>query len=233
MTSERELAEYANKRAMENREQFIFAPVRRLVAGLEKYNGAVTAAATVVIACLTLSLCVDSGRQAETSRDQFTIMRGQLEEMKVQSEITRSQVKAFMTIAPAKTPQRNGFYVTLVAKNTGGSEAINFTGWNDRQFFDPPFPNDFDFTLRRTQNPLSSQWIGRDASYSLPSLFITLDEMKKIAASQGWIVVWGRVDFNDAFKAHHHTNFCYLVTVRPDGLDLSLMTFKDDCNSSD
>jgi hypothetical protein len=230
MTSERELAERDNDRATKNRERFIFRPARRVLARLEKYNGAVTAAATVVISCLTVSMCVDSGRQAETARDQFKIMSGQLEEMKVQSAITRNQVKAYLTFSYGKTSARNGIFVTPTFKNTGGSEAINFKGWDDKRLFSPPFPNDFDFTARRTNDPLFGQSIGRDDARLLPSLFVTFDEMKKIVAGQGWIIVWGRTDFDDLFKTHHHTNFCFSVTVNPDASDLSLMPLKNDCN---
>jgi hypothetical protein len=233
MTSERELAEYDNKRAAENRERFVYGPARRFFGSLEQYNGAVTAVATVVISCLTVSLCVDSGRQAETARDQFKIMSGQLEEMRVQSAITRNQVKAYLTFSYGKTSARNGIFVTPTFKNTGGSEAINFKGWDDRQFFSSPFPNDFDFTARRTNSQLFGQSIGRDDARLLPSLFVTFDEMKKIVASQGWIVVWGRVDFDDLFKTHHHTNFCYAVTVSPDASDLSLMPLKNECNGGE
>jgi hypothetical protein len=80
--SEREIAERDNQHAAENREKFIYRPLRRFIGGFDKHNGLVTAAATAAIAFLTLSLSIDSSRQASTANEQFKIMRDQLDEMK-------------------------------------------------------------------------------------------------------------------------------------------------------
>jgi hypothetical protein len=92
--SEREIAERDNERAKQNRERFIKRPFRRLVLCLDRYNGIVTAFATAAIAGLTISLSIDSSRQAEMARGQFEIMRGQLEEAKNQRLATIAQLRA-------------------------------------------------------------------------------------------------------------------------------------------
>jgi hypothetical protein len=198
--SERELAERANERAIKNRERFIYGPSRRFFARFEDYNGAVTAAATVVIACLTVSLCVDSGRQADTARDQFTIMRGQLEEMKVQSDITRSQIRANFTLSFGKTTRSDGVLVTPTFKNAGDSEAVRFLGWDDSQFFGKPFPADFDFSKFRGTAAFPGSAPGRSVvrgdTMLLPSRFISKDEIKKTLAQDGFAVVWGHIEYN-------------------------------------
>ena len=81
--SEKGIAEHDNERVKANRERYLYRPARRFFGCFERYNGAVTAAATVAIAALTISLSLDSSRQAETAHQQFTIMQGQLDEMKV------------------------------------------------------------------------------------------------------------------------------------------------------
>ena len=61
---------------------------------LESHNGAVTAAATVAIGCLTYSLAQDSRRQAESVEGQLKIMRDQLSEMKSGSEQVERAISA-------------------------------------------------------------------------------------------------------------------------------------------
>jgi hypothetical protein len=231
--NEREDAERRNQEVREKRERYLFRPARRFASCFERYNGAVTAAATVAIACLTISLSLDSNRQAETARQQFTIMQGQLDEMKVQSSITRNQVRAYLTFSYGKNAQRDGIFVVPTFRNTGGSEALNFKGWDDKQLFSPPIPDDFDFIKLRAKRTLPSRSIGRSDQMLLPNILITFDEMRKIAARQSQIIVWGYAQFADVFKTEHHNHFCFYVTVNPEGSELSLALFKDECNSSD
>jgi hypothetical protein len=127
--SEKGIAEHDNERVRANRERYLYRPARRFFGCFERYNGAVTAAATVAIAALTISLSLDSSRQAETAHQQFTIMQGQLDEMKVQSAITRNQVRAYLTLSYGKSSERDGIFVTPTFRNTGESEATNFKGW--------------------------------------------------------------------------------------------------------
>jgi hypothetical protein len=233
MTTERKLAEYYNERAKKNRQRFIYSPGRRFLNCLERHNGAATAAATVAIAALTVSLSFDSGRQAETANEQFKIMRGQLEEMKIQSAITRSQVRANLTLSFGKTLEQDDVFVTPTFQNAGESEALNFTGWDDSQFFTSPFPRDFDFLKRRSQYPLAGRSIARNDSMHLPSRLVSKEEIRKLLSKEGFVIVWGHGEFADIFKTQHHSDFCVSVGPSPDGSDVSFSLLKSECNGSD
>jgi hypothetical protein len=90
--SQQKITEDYDQRIEKNRERFIYRPLRiliwrplrRLMHCLDTHDGLVTAAATVAIAWLTFFLSIDSSRQAETARDQFRIMQGQLNEMQAE-----------------------------------------------------------------------------------------------------------------------------------------------------
>ena len=231
--SEKGIAEHDNERVRANRERYLYRPARRFFGCFERYNGAVTAAATVAIAALTISLSLDSSRQAETAHQQFTIMQGQLDEMKVQSAITRNQVRAYLTLSYGKSSERDGIFVTPTFRNTGKSEATNFKGWDDRRFFTPSIPADFDFITRREHRPLSGRTIGRGDAIFLPSALVTYDEIRQIAAGHSYVIIWGNVEFADVFKTQRHNHFCVAIGVNPEASDLSPVFFKDECNSSD
>ena len=103
--SEREIAERNSERAAQNRERFIQRPFRRLISCLDRYNGAVTAAATAAIAALTWSLSVDSSHQADTANKQFAVMKGQLAEMESTSRQTDDLIAANKKLAEAAAKQ--------------------------------------------------------------------------------------------------------------------------------
>lgn len=125
--SEREIAERNNQRAINNREQFLYRPVRNFINCLNRHDGVITAAATVAIASLTYSLSVDSSRQADTANEQFRIMRSQLEEMRIEKRAWVGVIGASMVGEKNENPVPIAtglpFVVTTYYRNSGHEPA--------------------------------------------------------------------------------------------------------------
>jgi hypothetical protein len=87
--NEREDAERSNQRAAENRERFIYRPLKRfviapsrwLITSLDNHGAAVTAIATAFIAALTFFLAKYAHDQGVIADNQRVVMQKQLSEM--------------------------------------------------------------------------------------------------------------------------------------------------------
>jgi hypothetical protein len=136
--SERKAAERYNESALENRERFIYQPFKCFVWRpfkwfvdlLDDHSGAIMAIATAVIMGLTISLSIDSNRQASTANEQFRIMKGQLAAMQADErpwlrvEVTPGDLLTFGTSAVEPFPDLMfGPHVKIT--NVGKSPAFN------------------------------------------------------------------------------------------------------------
>lgn len=104
-------------------QKWVLNPILRFIRFLDAHNGALTAAATVAIAALTWSLSYDSKRQADTTRDQVGVMKGQLDEMRAEQ---RPWLSAVVTLAGQYSfdPKRGGtIQFRIVSQNSGKTPA--------------------------------------------------------------------------------------------------------------
>jgi hypothetical protein len=97
--------------------KWIWRPLRSCVRGLHEYDGVVTAIATAVIAAFTVSLAVDSGRQAEYIKGQLSAMQAD------QRPWLRPRVVGLDPFVV--TEKEISFGITLEFFNTGKSPAVD------------------------------------------------------------------------------------------------------------
>jgi hypothetical protein len=90
--SEQEIARRHNQQVDRNLERFLYKPGKWFFEKTNFYGSAITAIATVAIACLTISIACDSTRQADIANGTLAAVQGQLNEMSKQSKSFRDQL---------------------------------------------------------------------------------------------------------------------------------------------
>jgi hypothetical protein len=124
---------------------------------------------------------------AEGIKGQLTVMQGQLTEMQWQSEFTITQLRPKLTMSfkgpnrPMKVEGKEGWIITPTWENHGGSEGVDFWGWDGGRLFTPDSPADFDFlTPGRDLGTVSKTTIGINEQRLQMSRFITRDDVQSV-----------------------------------------------------
>ena len=179
-----------------------------------------TAIATCVIAIATVA-------SLTVAFWQWTAINGQLTEMKFQSDVTRTQIKATMKLEYVKHANPNqGWYITPSWQNVGATDAKEFDGWVTSHLFIPvTVPDNFDFL----QIPSSADkgfptTIPTRDSNSLFSQHLSTSDMAKMEANAGLFIIWGYVEYKDVFDLPHHVTLLHGSAGRTPGARVAWRT---------
>ncbi|MGJ5069621.1 hypothetical protein [Bradyrhizobium oligotrophicum] len=212
---------------------------------LREQNALVTAVATVVMAAFTISLAIDSSRQAASISGQLNVMKSQLEEMKAQRLVTIAQLRANLrreqlAIRPI-TPRDivgdlaaddNTIYWEISSHwtNVGSTDAKRVIGWWEMKSFDNGINGHFGImkscpeikTIKPTP-PYNGVTIEKDKDvYQFPKT-LSLADATRALQGQTYILAWGQTYYNDVFtKAVHYHNWC--VRLLPNDLKKSIFS---------
>jgi hypothetical protein len=197
-----------------------------------------------LIAVFTLFLAVFAFFAWRESQEGTAALQGQLNELKRQSELTISQLRPKLTLTiggpnhPMKVEDKEGWMMTPIWENHGGSEGINFWGWDAGRLFTPDAPKDFDFiNLGHDTGPISKTPIGlNDPRFQL-SKFISRDDVQSVVDRKATYVLWGYVEYQESLPGNraHHIHWCY-GTVPVDAGDSYIFShalYRPECNTSD
>ena len=189
----------------------IRAIIRPFVTYLDKHDGAVTAAATTIIAALTVFLAFDSHQTGETSHNEWS-------EMKTANKIGRDALvianRPYISLQSAiwrMTPQGVEFIPEW--ENTGASPTQGMAEWVNYQFTDAPLPTGFsNVDTRPTDNygivPLAPRAKQKETFFNIPLTCIST----LAADGKHALYVWGWAKYSDTLtKSQHVTKFCWLV----------------------
>jgi hypothetical protein len=157
---------------------------------------------------------------AEGIKGQLTVMQGQLSEMQRQSSLTINQLRpklAFSFTGPEtlmKIEGKEGWLITPTWQNRGGSEGIDFWGWDNGQLFTPDAPKDFDFvTFNGNISGISKVTIGINEPRLQLSRFISKEDVQSIIDKKAKFVLWGYVEYRESLSGNqpHHIHWCFEV----------------------
>jgi hypothetical protein len=183
-------------------------------------------------------------KQANTGISQVNAMRDQLGEMQRQSDLTISQLRPKLTISfggpkePMKIDGKEGWFITPIWENHGGSEGIDFWGWDASQLFAPDAPIDFDFiTPNRNFGAALKTVIGINAPRAQQSRFITREDVKNLIDKRGKFVLWGYIEYRESLPGNqpHHVHWCYEAAPIDAGNSYTFAhpLYRAECNTSD
>jgi len=197
---EQETARRHNEQVERNREKFIYGPIRCFFEKSNRYGHGITAIATTIIACLTLSIACDSNRQAES-------IKGELGSMSDQIEITKIQLRPHLKFGINVLPDRVdgkviAFYITPTWDNSAATEAVNVTTWDSWQYFPGSVPDTKDFSKPYggvTPN-MTSTTISNGSPVLQPSLRISSEYIEDARLGRGIIIIWGHIEYSDIFR---------------------------------
>jgi hypothetical protein len=181
---------------------------------------------------------------AEGIKGQLAVMQGQLAEMQRQSEFTITQLKPKLTLSfkgpnrPMIIEGKEGWIITPNWDNRGGSEGIEFWGWDNARLFTPDAPADFDFlTFGRDTGAISKTTIGVNEWRLQMSRFISRDDVKNVIGNKEKFIFWGYIEYRESLPGNqpHHIHWCY-ETAPVDAGDSYIFArplYRAECNSSD
>jgi hypothetical protein len=165
--------------------------------------------------------------------NQWQVMRGQLDEMKTTSTITKLQLRAKMKMVMTPEAAQDGWFITPTITNTGPTEAKNLLSWDDGEFFASDAPRDYNFTeIRGSKKPSISHSVAQGEQLQQPSIFISRDDVKKCIGGEGRFIVWGYLEYGDMFDKIHHEHYCVITIPNADG-GFAFKLYRQECNSSD
>ncbi len=187
---------------------------------LEKYNGAVTAAATVIIAAYTIVLARVTSRQAKLTKLAADAAEKAANAAKVSAEALPNVERAYLFLDdelvsvldwPATTTERRRSTIRPILKNYGRTPAIlREIRWDVLVLDALPGKREVD-DLRGGPVPVSSLVIGSGAR-SEPlevQFFIEGSDVDQIELGRGRFMYFvGRVRYDDVFHMTHETGFC-------------------------
>jgi hypothetical protein len=192
----------------------------------------------------TRDLAAAALKQAEAAERQVTAMQGPLSEMQRQSALTIAQLRPKLTLSFKGPNERmtfagkDGWFVTPVWENRGGSEGLNFWGWDSSKLFVPDAKPEFDFVTPggKVANPVKTT-IGLTEPRLQISRFLPSDEVEQAAKEKGNIILWGSVEYQESLPGNqpHHIHWCYKVFPVDAGNTyiFSYSLYRPECNSSD
>jgi hypothetical protein len=192
----------------------------------------------------TRDLATAALRQSTAADKQVTAMQGQLDEMKKQSALTISQLRPKLSLkiggpkVPMKLGDKEGWVLTPTWQNRGGSEGIDFWGWDNARLFTPDAPADFDFmNLGHDPGPVSKTTIDTTEPRLQLSKVISRDEIQSVMDRKSNFVLWGYIEYRESLpgKQSHHVHWCYGVvpTDAGDSWIFAYPLYRAECNSSD
>jgi hypothetical protein len=109
--------------------------------------------------------------------------------------------------------------------NSGKTPALDFvytinvrTGLSEHPSRTPPFQVLSVPIVAPTAPPSRFPLFPNGTSSSSSTFNVTLDEkmIQEFKADKRWIIVKGRIDYNDRFKGSHQTNFCFFYIAQRD-----------------
>lgn len=171
-------------------------------------------------------------------------LQGQLNELRRQSALTINRLRPKLVLefngpkVPVKLGDKEGWAFTPTWQNRGGSEGIDFWGWDAARLFTPDAPLDFDFlNLGHDAGVTARTTIGINESRLQLSRIITRDEVQSVIDHKGKFVLWGYIEYRESLpgKQSHHIHWCY-ESVPIDAGDSWIFAhplYRAECNSSD
>jgi hypothetical protein len=197
-----------------------------------------------LIAIFTLGLAIFAFFAWKESREGTRALQGQLTELQRQSALTISQLRPKLTLTikgpgrPMKLGDKEGWVLTPVWENHGGSEGINFWGWDNARLFTGPAPADFDFlTLGHDAGDVSKTTIAMNDPHLQLSKVITRDEIQSVMDKKSDFVLWGYVEYRESLPGSqfHRIHWCFGVvpTDAGDSWIFAYPLYRAGCNSSD
>jgi hypothetical protein len=183
---------------------------------LEKYNGAVTAAATIFIAAFTIVLALVTGRQARLSREAIDLARSEIAathrpKLRVRNVVLENPLRAglrrWYVFEPGQCVQGH-----LYVGNVGDS-AATITSSHCRVFWTKePLPMERPYENESGNDFLGGTTLAAGAATigSCDSLEPIRDEAHSIGLGRdGWkLYVMGWVNYIDANQTPRRTSFC-------------------------
>jgi hypothetical protein len=183
---------------------------------LEKYNGALTAVATVFIAIFTIVLAIVTGRQARLTRQAINLARSEF----ISTHRPRVRIRNVALENPLP-PERRRWYVFepgqavqghLYVGNVGGSEA-KITSSHCRVFWTKePLPMERPYENETGNNFLGNTNLAAGASTigTFYSIELIQDQAHAVGLGRdGWkLYVMGWVDYLDTNQTPRRTSFC-------------------------
>ena len=224
----------------------------------DKFNVGITTAATVFIAIAAIVTGVVGYYQwsalkstdeathslAKAALEQAKAAGEQLSEMRIQSALTINQLRPKLTLSfngpkePMKVEGKEGWVFTPTWQNRGGSEGIDFWGWDNGRLFTPDAPQDFDFlTFKGDASAVSKVTIGINEPRLQYSKFISREDVQSIIENKGKFILWGYVEYRESLPGNqaHHIHWCYEAVPIDAGNSYIFAhpTYRAECNSSD
>jgi hypothetical protein len=211
----------------------IARPIQWLIDWLDGHAGLVTAVATAVIAAFTVSLAIDSARQAGITNKQLSVMQDQLDAMK-RAERPWISVEDVKASAPFVISDKGiTFTFALTARNVGHAPAM-FALLTAKLFVRSPDAHEvFDAWLECAEARKRDVSIARNGTTIFPnqtspmSMWFRLtrfhvDRLTKEDAAT--MMLAGCIDYLAPLSAEHHqTAFVYEVDrAGPNGSLLTL-----------
>jgi hypothetical protein len=203
-----------------------------VIEKLDKYDGAVTASATIVIAVLTWAIAHDGRKQMEA-------IQGQLSEMGKQRLAVIAQTRANplrdFSVHAVTTGRKLaeigepiiGYEFSPYWDNRGATEARSFRGWFNLNVFDidPTRPRNLsgkDCPALATPDPLPEERIimnGRVAVLLAQFLSISDAQAEIGDTASKFVLMWGHAEWTDIYfpeTPSHSDDWC--VSVVPNNL---------------
>ena len=144
-------------------------------------------------------------------KNQTDAMRGQLDEMKINSTIWRSELTGVMQLDNARiSNSATGWLTTPKWKNIGKTDVLNFKGWNHLQFFlSVEDVKKIDFLkVPKGENVSEPQTVLAGESVAYGNTQVTLAQAWNVIYGKGEVISWGYVEYDDIFGGHHTVQHC-------------------------
>lgn len=235
------ISETQKEKAKQLFEKWISRPVSWFIKFLDVHSGAVTAAATVVIAWLTISITHDSAQQAATANSQLGVMQKQIEATIIQLRPyvggNGTQYIAAVKQEKGKPDTFLGAIINTAWKNFGATPGKGLEAWVSAKGYQGDVEPDFSKPFNEVKD-LSATDIGPGGIFASGSVSVSAQDIQNANSGHGRVFIWGEATYRDSFPNSpiHTSRFC-LVNVGPlptaNGIPFSFRVYKPECNHSD
>lgn len=234
------------RKSKELLEKYIVARLSSGVHWLDRHDGAVTAAATVAIAMLTLLIADYAKEQGVTADGQLKAMQGQLDEMKETTAVMKIQSLPKIAngldppwVVTDKDGKTTGWNITPNVTNSGQTDAINFSVWDNAHYFPANEADGIDFP-NTPNGPTQPIVLPAGGKIAQVTAFMAVGDVQNVLDGKGKIILWGNIQWDDSFAGDptHIKYYCFQIIPTRDPqsgniiltLPLLYQSPKDNCN---
>lgn len=172
---------------------------------------------------------------------QSNAMRGQLDQMKIQSTIQTSPLSPRMKfggldISQATMVHPGYWQFTPKWTNTGQTNAEKYRSWDEVKLFPGGIPDDFDCTKPDHVLPAPPELtVGQDETILQESLFLSPDLVRLVAEGSGAIIFFGGIEWHDAFPGTPRHYRIYALRLLPQIVGTTIdwpspLAYRSECN---